>query len=106
MLFEDLTQVSYLPPARGPRCKREYEKLAYALHKEISPYIIVLIFWISIIFANFSLFADPKPIVVGALFVFALSAAAAIFLVLELGQPFSGIMQISNVSVRSALAPL
>ena len=65
-----------------------------------------LIFWISIIFANLSLFADPKPIVVGALFVFALSAAAAIFLVLELGQPFSGIMQISNIPVRSALAPL
>jgi hypothetical protein len=43
---------------------------------------------------------------VGALFVFALSAAAAIFLVLELGQPFSGIMQISDVPVRSALAPL
>jgi hypothetical protein len=32
--------------------------------------------------------ADPKPIVIGALVVFALSAAAAIFLVLELGRPF------------------
>jgi hypothetical protein len=68
--------------------------------------LIVLIFWISIIFANFSLFADPKPIVIGALVVFALSAAAAIFLVLELGQPFSGIMQISSIPLRSALAPL
>ena len=70
------------------------------------PFLIVLIFWISIIFANLSLFADPKPIVVGALFVFALSAAAAIFLVLELGQPFSGIMRISSIPLRSALAPL
>ena len=39
VLFEDLTQVGYLPPARGPRCKREYEKLAYAFHKEISLHI-------------------------------------------------------------------
>jgi len=70
------------------------------------PFLIVLIFWISIIFANFSLFADPEPIVIGALVVFALSAAAAIFLVLELGQPFSGIMQISSIPLRSALAPL
>jgi len=70
------------------------------------PFLIVLIFWVSIIFANFSLFATPKPIVIGALFVFALSAAAAIFLVLELGQPFSGIMQISSVPLRNALAPL
>jgi hypothetical protein len=70
------------------------------------PFLIVLIFWISILFANFSLFADPKPIVIGSLVVFALSAAAAIFLVLELGQPFSGIMQISSIPLRSALAPL
>jgi hypothetical protein len=70
------------------------------------PFLIVLIFWISIIFANFSLFADPKPVVMGALVVFALSAAAAIFLVLELGQPFSGMMQISSMPLRSALAPL
>jgi hypothetical protein len=39
VLFDDLTQVGYLPPTRGPRCKREYEKLAYAFHKEISPHI-------------------------------------------------------------------
>src|SRR5262245_8042902 len=70
------------------------------------PFLIVLIFWISIIFANLSLFADPKAIVIGALAIFALSAAAAIFLVLELGQPFSGIMQISSIPLRSALAPL
>jgi hypothetical protein len=70
------------------------------------PFLIVLIFWVSIIFANFSLFADPRPIVIGALVVFALSAAAAIFLVLELGQPFSGMMQISSMPLRSALAPL
>ena len=39
VLFDDLTQVGYLPPTRGPRCKREYEELAYAFHKEISPHI-------------------------------------------------------------------
>jgi hypothetical protein len=70
------------------------------------PFLIVLIFWISIIFANFSLFAEPRPIVISALVVFSLSAAAAIFLVLELGQPFTGVMQISSIPFRSALAPL
>jgi len=70
------------------------------------PFLIVLIFWISIIFANFSLFAEAKPIVIGALGVFALSATAAIFLVLELGQPFSGMLQISSTPLRSALAPI
>jgi Putative metallopeptidase len=39
VLFDDLTQVGYLPPTRAPRCKREYAKLADAFHKEISPHI-------------------------------------------------------------------
>jgi hypothetical protein len=70
------------------------------------PFLIVLFFWVSIIFANFSLFAEPKPIAIGAQVVFALSAAAAIFLVLELSQPFSGLMQISSTPLRNALVPL
>jgi hypothetical protein len=70
------------------------------------PFLVVLIFWITIIFASFSLFAERNPIVIGSLFIFALSAAGAIFLVLEMGQPFSGLMQISNAPLRSALAPL
>ena len=70
------------------------------------PFLVVLIFWITIIFASFSLFAEPNPIVIGSLFIFALSAAGAIFLVLEMGQPFSGLMQIPNAPLRSALAPL
>jgi hypothetical protein len=70
------------------------------------PFLIVLIFWVSIIFANFSLFAEPKPIAIGAQVVFALSAGAAIFLVLELSQPFSGLMQISSAPLRNALVPL
>ena len=70
------------------------------------PFLVVLIFWITIIFASFSLFAEPNPIVIGSLFIFALSAAGAIFLVLEMGQPFSGLMQIPSAPLRSALAPL
>ena len=70
------------------------------------PFLIVLIFWVSIIFANFSPFVEPKPIAMGAQVVFALSAAAAIFLVLELSQPFSGLMQISSTPLRNALVLL
>jgi Protein of unknown function (DUF4239) len=71
-----------------------------------TPFLVVLIFWITIIFASFSLFAEQNPIVIGSLLIFALSATGAIFLVLEMGQAFSGLMQISNAPLRSALAPL
>lgn len=70
------------------------------------PFLVVLIFWLTIIFGSFGLFAKPSATVFGSLFVFALSAAGAIYLVLELGQPFAGLMQISSAPLRSALTPL
>jgi len=70
------------------------------------PFLVVLIFWLTIIFASFSLFAQPNAIVLGALLIFALSAAGAIYLILELGQPFAGLMQISSAPLRNALVPL
>ena len=70
------------------------------------PFLVVLIFWLTIIFGSFGLFAKPSGTVFDSLFVFALSAAGAIYLVLELGQPFAGLMQISSAPLRNALTPL
>ena len=70
------------------------------------PFLVVLIFWLAILFASFSLFADHNATTVVALCIFALSASAAIFLILELGQPFTGLMRISSEPLRNALAPL
>lgn len=71
-----------------------------------TPFLVVLVFWLTIIFASVGLFAHPNPIVVAALLLFALSASAAIFLILELSQPFAGLMAISSEPLRHALAPL
>ncbi len=70
------------------------------------PFLAVLTFWLTIIFASFSLFSTLNPTSVTALAVFALSAAGAIFLIMEMDQPFSGLMQISSTPLRHALAPL
>lgn len=55
--------------------------------------------------------ARPPPrsrnaTVVVALFVSVLSVAGALFLILELNQPFSGMIQISDEPIRNALAQL
>jgi hypothetical protein len=71
-----------------------------------TPFLAVLIFWLAIIFMSFSLFSRLNPTVVAGLALFALSASAAIFLVLEMGQPFAGLMQISSAPLRNALVPL
>jgi hypothetical protein len=70
------------------------------------PFLAVLVFWLAIIFASFSLFSRLNPTLIAALFVFALSASGAIFLILELTQPFAGLLQISSAPLRNALAPL
>jgi hypothetical protein len=70
------------------------------------PFLAILAFWLVIIFASFSLFSSLNATVVTFLSLFALSASCAIFLILELNQPFTGLMQISSGPLRNALAPL
>jgi len=71
-----------------------------------TPFLIILIFWLSAIFVSFTLFAQTNLIVMASLFVCALSFACAIFLILELDKPFTGLMGISSATLRNALLPL
>jgi len=71
-----------------------------------TPFLTILVFWLSAIFVSFTLFARTNLIVMTSLFVCALSFACAIFLVLELDNPFTGLMGISSATLRSALLPL
>jgi hypothetical protein len=70
------------------------------------PFIAVLVFWLMIIFASFGLFARPNFTIVVALLASAFSASAAIFLILDLSHPFSGLMAIPSAPLSNALAPL
>ena len=70
------------------------------------PFLAVLVLWLTIIFISFSLFVRPNATVIAALFVCALSAATSIFLILELSQPFAGLIRISTEPLVNALAPL
>jgi hypothetical protein len=70
------------------------------------PFLAILAFWLMIIFTSFSLFSPLNVTVVTCLFLFALSAACAIFLILELSRPFTGLMSISSVPLRNALGTI
>ena len=70
------------------------------------PFLAVLALWLMIIFASFSLFSPLNGTVFTCLFLFALSAASAIFLILELSRPFTGLMMISSAPLRNALGTL
>jgi hypothetical protein len=58
-----------------------------------------------IIFASFSRFSPVNVTVITCLLLFALSAACAIFLILQLSRPFTGLMMISSAPLRNSLAP-
>ena len=45
------------------------------------PFLVVLLFWLTVIFGSFGVFARPNAMVLAALFVCALSIGAALFLV-------------------------
>jgi hypothetical protein len=70
------------------------------------PFLIILVFWLSAIFVSFTLFARANLVVMASLLVCALSFSCAIFLVLELDNPFTGLMGISSATLRGALLPL
>jgi hypothetical protein len=68
------------------------------------PLLLVLVFWVSMLFLGFGMFARFNITVTAALFVGALSVACAIFLILELNQPYAGLMRVSSAPIRGALA--
>jgi hypothetical protein len=70
------------------------------------PFLTVVVFWLSMLFVSFGLFAPRNATAFFTLFVSALSVAGALFLILELDHPFSGLIQISSAPLRNALSVL
>jgi hypothetical protein len=70
------------------------------------PFLVVLVFWLTILFAGYGLLAPRNATVVAVLLVCTLSVAGAVFLILELTTPFAGTMQVSSGPLRDALSLL
>jgi len=66
-------------------------------------FLVIVIFWLTVIFASFGLYAPRNLAATTALFVSSLSVAGALFLVLELGSPFSGVISVSDQPLLRAL---
>src|SRR5262245_6131898 len=70
------------------------------------PLLVILVLWLTVIFISFGLFAPFNATVVSSLVASALSVSGAIFLILDMYRPYSGLIQISSAPLRSALAYL
>ncbi len=71
-----------------------------------TPFITVLVLWLTFVFATFSIYARANGLIVVILFVCALSVSSAIFLILDLDSPFAGLLQIPTAPIRNALPSL
>lgn len=69
-------------------------------------FFIIVVFWIAIIFVSFGLFAPRNASVLAALMIAALGLSGAVFMILEMDQPYGGVVKISSTPLRLALDQL
>jgi hypothetical protein len=67
------------------------------------PMLVLVVFWLSLLFLSFGLFAPRNWTAIMALFLCALAVAGAIETMLELNAPFRGIIRISSKPMKHAL---
>ena len=71
-----------------------------------TPFLVVMVFWLSMVLFGINLFVAPRGIAIASMFVGALCMSAAIFLILQLDNPFEGMMRVSSAPLRRALGVL
>ena len=71
-----------------------------------TPFYIVLVFWLSVVFASFGLSAPPNLLSYTTIALGAISIASAIFVIVDLDRPFDGIFTVSSEPMRRALSQI
>lgn len=71
-----------------------------------APFLIILIFWLTVLFITFGLFSPGNATVITVLFICAVSVAGALFLIVELDRPMHGLIRISSKPLHDALGQL
>lgn len=66
-------------------------------------FLVVLLFWLTILFGSIGLLAPPNKTVVAVMVVCALSVAGAIFLIEEMNSPLSGMVKVSSAPLVKAV---
>ena len=71
-----------------------------------TPFYIVLVFWLAVVFVSFGLNAPRNLISYTTIALGAISIASAIFVIVDLDQPFQGLFSVSSQPMRDALLHL
>ena len=68
--------------------------------------IVVVVSWAMLLFFGFGVTSGLNPTSLGALAFGSFAVASAIFLILELNQPFSGLFRVPSAPIERAIAAL
>ena len=71
-----------------------------------SPFYWVLVIWLSILFGSFGLTARPNAMVMTMTVLCALSVAIAVFVILDMDEPYGGLFGVPSTAMRNALADM
>jgi hypothetical protein len=111
MMLEPKTDAQRALKGRAVDLAVELAKTRYQMQAQKDnpvpvPFLVVLILWMTVLYVGYGLLAPPNPTVIVVLVICAVSIAAALFLILELGRPFAGIIQVSSTPLQEALSQM
>jgi hypothetical protein len=67
------------------------------------PFLAVVIFWLSMSYLSYAIFAPLNRTVIGAMIVSAFSVSIALNIIIDMDRPFVGLVKVSSTPVRQAL---
>jgi hypothetical protein len=67
------------------------------------PFLAILVFWLTLIFASFGLFAPRNAVTLTAFFLCSAALAGSMILIVSMAHPVSGLIPISSAPMREAL---
>jgi hypothetical protein len=70
------------------------------------PFLVVLLFWLTMLHISFGLLAPRNATVITVLFISALSVSGALFIILDMTHPLQGTIKVSSAPMRKALEHL
>ena len=69
-------------------------------------FVVVLLFWLTMLHISFGLLAPRNATVITMLLISALSVSGAMFIILEMDHPLQGMIKVSSAPLRKALEHL
>jgi hypothetical protein len=88
-------------------CNEIWQNRLLILEEQQEPvpqvFLVLLVFWLTLLFMSFGLFAPRNVTVCAVQLVCAFSVSSAVFLILEMSHPLDGIIKVSSAPLLKAL---